>query len=191
MNSIRLFIKKYLLFCVGIVCLALLSTLSSCRRLGLCKDQTLPVAKQPYSGTKLRLGGFYYGDPGTDYTGITRYNVIVPYANGVVSFLGATKFNDLESYVLSLADGVALRRSKSSWGAFQIQDTAISIGGWNPTPCGYSSVLYTGRILNDTTFVLIKAETRSGNTQGNIETSDTYNFRQYATKPDSTNDYVK
>ena len=190
MNSC-LSMKRYIHILVGIICMATLTTLSGCRRWGMCKDETLPVTRQAYVGNKLRLDGFYYGDPGTDYKGVTRYNIFVLYANGVVCFPGCTELSNLEPYVSSLADGVALRSSKSCWGAFQIQDTTLSIGGWQPSNCSYPSVCYSGTIVNDTTFILTKTETRSGDMNGTKETNITYNFRHFTAKPDSTNDYVQ
>lgn len=176
--------------CIIVSIILMLGT-GGCRRWGLCKDEQQPLPKQAYTGNKLRLDGFYYGAPTIDYKGIVRYDILIPYADGVVLFPGNTELSEMQSYIAALADGKALRSVKTSWGTFKIQDTSITFGRWYVSTCSYPSSLITGRIVNDTTFVLTSTEIRSGGMNTIKATSDTYSFMHYTAKPDSTNSYLQ
>lgn len=82
------------------------------------------------------------------------------------------------------------KKIKSKWGAFRIYDKKIEFEKWEPSSGGpMKTVIRQGDILNDTTFVIRK---RINNYDGKTYlVQDTFRFRQFSPKPDSTNRFVK
>lgn len=164
-------------------------THTSCRKLGFCHDTEFSIKKTAYTGTQLRTDGFYYGKGDTDYIGTVRCDVLIFYKNGILMFPGSPKEDSMEEYMT-----ISHRKNVSyGWGLFIIEGTTIKTERRPPTFAGCAPMnLMTGQILNDTTFILTSSETRKN--KGKSETteiSEQYFFRQFGTKPDSTNDVVK
>lgn len=170
-----------------ILLFALITSCAACKKVGLCKDENLTLNKVEFTGTQLRIDGFYYEKTiESEY-----YSLFILYNNGIVMEPGSTKESDLEKYILDVSKSSLPLRTKYNWGLFNIDDNIIKIEHWLPAQCGYPAVLRTGEILNDTTFILNKMERRDsqGTTQKDI--TQTFLFRQFSPKPDSTNNFIK
>ena len=172
------------------VSLVILGTAYGCRRLKMCEDQKLSLKRTSYSGAQLRIDGYYYGDPSTSSQGVTRYETIVFYQNGIVLFPGNKEMSKIESEISATVGSNAYTNVKYSWGIFNIESTTIKLDYWRPTTCGYPAVLRTGNILNDTTFVLTTMEVRDKKGATSQAIDQTFHFKQYGIKPDSTNKYI-
>jgi len=169
-----------------ILLFAILTFCSSCKKIGLCKDKDLTLNKVEFTGNQLRTDGFYY-----EKTIESEYSsLFILYNNGIVMEPGSTKENDLEKYISDVSKSTLPFRTKYNWGLFNIDNNTIKIEHWLPAQCGYPAVLRTGEILNDTTFILTKLERRDsqGTTQKDI--TQTFSFRKFSIKPDSTNNFI-
>lgn len=164
--------------------------LSSCEKLGLCRDQGLQFGRMDYAGTRLRMDGYYYSPADTDENGLILNDLIVFYRNGVVKYPGQASVGTEEDY-LRLTSGLAeMRETKLSWGTFYTENTLIRVCKWRGGPCGYQATQRTGEILNDTTFVIKELEIKGKYGVGTLEREQYYHFRPMHPKPDSLNTII-
>jgi hypothetical protein len=168
----------------------LLTSCSSCKKMNVCKDESLTLSRVEFTGKQLRIDGFYYGNPDTAWNNIVRFETFVFYANGILYQTGAEEYDKLESYIESLTK-TSEQDIKYVWGVFNIENNVIKIEHWWPAQCGYPVILRTGEILNDTTFVLTKMERRDSQGTTHKDINQGFYFRQFNTKPDSTNNFIK
>lgn len=173
-----------------ILLLTILTACSSCKEMDICKDENLTLNKVEFKGNQLRTDGFYYGRPTTDYQGVTLYDIFIFYKNGILMRPGNTEIKKMEDYVTSITNSNQIN-TKFVWGIFNIDNKSIKLEHWKAAQCGYPTILRTGEILNDTTFILKKMEIRDnkGITETNI--NEEFHFKQFDTKPDSTNNFIK
>jgi len=81
-----------------------------------------------------------------------------------------------------------IKSIKTYWFIFQIENSIITIQGWeNNTGSGSHVLTKYGKILNDTTFVLNQEIVDDKSKKIN----EKYEFREFSPKPDSTNVYIK
>lgn len=147
---------------------------------------------EPYMGSKLSLDGYYYylDDDSEDYD-LDR--AIFFYRNGVIlDITGATpptsSLEELDETIREVENS-RVQSSLFRWGIFQVESDTISFEKWYPSSGGYHPVyIRAGRILNDTTFVITESF-RSDGTERRPK-DETYHFRSFSPKPDSTNDFV-
>lgn len=83
-----------------------------------------------------------------------------------------------------------VRKFKDYWGIFNIKNDSIVFERWYPSSGGpFPAYLRSGKILNDTTFVITKSfRSKIGNEEQQL--NETYHFRKFSPKPDSTNIFV-
>ncbi len=171
--------------------LVLLIPVSSCQKLGFCRDTEFNIDKAVYSGTQLRVDGFYYGGGTSNGVGGTIYNVLIFYRNGIVYLPGGSELANMETYVSGLK-GEEIKKVKSDWGVYSIDGNVIKIERWpNAHMKCNDAELRTGTIEEDTVFVFNKKELRTR--KGKIKKSDIserYHFRQFTNKPDSSNNII-
>ena len=99
---------------------------------------------------------------------------------------------DLKEYFKSIIRSMnVLKQSKFDWGLFNIEDNTIKIEHWLPAQGGYPTLLRTGEILNDTTFVLTESIMRGKNGATPKDINQTFYFKHFDIKPDSTNSFIK
>lgn len=71
-----------------------------------------------------------------------------------------------------------------------MENSVIKIEQWYPGVGGPHPVrIKTGTVLNDTTFRLTESTNQKGRDRKTID--QTYHFRQFGPKPDSTNRFIK
>ncbi|MCC6185882.1 MAG: hypothetical protein IT256_01885 [Chitinophagaceae bacterium] len=163
--------------------------LSSCKKLGGCKDEPLSLQKTDHNGS-LRIDGFYYGDSSIAYQGIVSVDLIFFYRNGVIHAPGAPEYLKMKDYVMQ-----TLNNPQNSvqylWGLFKHSSDNIEIEKWLPRQCGYWVEYRSGKVLNDTTFELTyqKQSYKGEKSSGSI--NQIYHFRAFSPKPDSTNNFIK
>lgn len=148
----------------------------------LFAEHDLSMEPTPYLGDALRIDGYYrssYTTPG----GTTYYEAYFLNRNGVLRHEGVSPdANFVEAGRLS--DGEA----RWNWGLFRVEGRRLTFERWYPGnrwshPC-------TGRadILNDTTFVVRDVRCRGEDEDDNDD--QTFRFRAFSPKPDSTSRYV-
>ena len=128
----------------------------SCEKSEKCDDKDLSLDRVDIPGTQLRLDGFYYGDPESDWENTVRYETFVFYQNGVLLRTGSKEFDKMEFEIEGLSKTTLPQQSKDVWGIINVNGNNIIIEHWQPAPCSKPAVLRSGEILNDTTFVLNK-----------------------------------
>jgi hypothetical protein len=145
-------------------------------------DDVLSIVRQDYQGNELRMNGYYYHEI-TKEEG-TLYRRYALYRNGIIRYLGANSDPD----PIRFQNG----QHKTLWGVFQIKGKNIKYERWYPSSGGpLQSYVLSGIILNDTTFRI----TESYRMQKGIKTeeskeNETYHFRKFSPKPDSTNRFI-
>ena len=151
--------------------------------LGCLKERfdMLTLERKNFNGNEIRTDGYYYAFSKTS-TGESLGTIFFLYKNGVFFYLGSPKVStvaDLEAYTRPyIANPNGGRRN---WGVFQVEGSQISIERWLYNSGGkIPAQVFQGQILNDTTFRMEL-----------FSTIETWKFRPFAPKPDSTNAYVK
>lgn len=147
-------------------------------------DDKFVLNRTKYTGNQLKTDGYYYSDvEGEDY-----YNLYVFYCNGVVLLPGVSSNTD--EYISGFANGFN-KKIKDFWGLFLIENNIIQIEYYRPKMIeGMPAYLETGEILNDTTFVITEVK-RSKDDSERRTINETYHFKQFSNKPDSTNNFIK
>jgi hypothetical protein len=169
------------------------------------------------SEESLRLDGYYFqkdtrkkGDPDSSFPGYTGTTIrpVVLWRDGTAAFTSAwrgkilssekyeaTRYGTLreaqkkfESKIDSLISG---KKKTSGWGAFRVRDDSISIQvmmeGGGGRPFQFFPVEHNGVILNDTTFVLTEFVYHVSPYEGTHSQSDTFHFKKFEDKPNSSN----
>lgn len=154
---------------LAVVCFAVF--LAACGLFDQTFDE-LSLPFEPYTGNELRMDGYYATAPDdvTDF-----FAALLLYRNGAVRYGGAsTSRHSLESKLALYGD------RRYDWGVFVVDGDEIEMERWNvPQPFNSSTYLRSGRILDDTTFVLTTEEREL-----------TYRFTAFSPKPDSTSAFL-
>jgi len=170
-----------------------------CQRLNPCRDfpdlQTEP--NQP-DDDRLRLAGYYYEVvTDTPSDGNVATETIVLYQNGVATAGGSIIVNslvELDNEVRSVDRADLYKEARDFWGIFTADSLEIELAHWMPKPCGKYGVKRRGRVLSDTSFVLTTqvgiGKSAPAPTILEPDISQTFYFRPFSPKPDSTNDFV-
>jgi hypothetical protein len=158
-------------------------TLPSCIKEKFSDDKFV-TSKTEYTANQLRIDGYYQSkSEKEDY-----YYLCVFYRNGIVLLPGVAY--EPNSYIAKLVDNFN-HEIKTFWGLFIIENGKITIEYYKPKMIeGLPAYLRTGEIINDTTFILKEEKRSKDDTEFKI-ISETYLFKQFSPKPDSTNKFLK
>jgi len=144
------------------------------------------MSQVEYIGTELRMDGYYYS--------VSRFPIIL-YRNGVAidarMSLSRTSFNELESRIVNKEFDKQIEDDIYSWELFQISNNSIStesLSSLSAISCKYLVNEY-GQIINDSTFILTSVYNQRDDKK-NESTNDTFHFKRFAFKPDSTNKFI-
>ncbi|MDO9154525.1 MAG: hypothetical protein Q7U47_12630 [Paludibacter sp.] len=175
--------------------IAYLILITSC---GCCSsefmnDEKLTLPKKIYEGKELRIDGYYY----SEYIGFESRDIYVRtyffFQDGVVLYGGATEKSELpklENQFITTKYINAIKKYKDGWGLFNIAGDKIVFERWYPHSPGQPKVyIREGTILNDTTYHISVSYRPDGSER--IEQDETYHFKQFSPKPDSTNVFIK
>ncbi len=152
-------------------------------------DAQLTLQKAPYFGSELKIDGYFYlKREKTD-----RYHIIFFYSNGVLLYGYDHKEDNLSNLEGLIKNGIYKDAFDTHhlWGIFEIDKDSLIFERWTPSPWPVDPqpAKYYCKILNDTTFNIYKSE-MSFDGDPDFE-NDTYHFRQFDHKPDSTNSFIK
>lgn len=163
----------------------------SCEKSEKCNDMDLSLNRVELTSSQLRLDGFYYGNPESDWENTVYYETYVFYQNGVLLRTGGMEFYKMEAEIEGLSKTTLPQQSIDVWGIINISGSNITIEHWQPAPCSKPVLLRSGEILNDTTFVLNKMIRRDSEGTTETDINQEFHFRQFDIKPDSTNNFIK
>ena len=185
MVKIQRNITLQLLIILSLLCLA-----SNCSKDKIFKDDVLSIPKLPYNGNQLRIDGYYY-EIGVDGYLYPEYFF---YSNGSLIYIGGryspnTIDTELEYFIKSPNYIDDAKNDKLSGGLFIIDGVSIKFEKWYPSSGGgLPAYIRSGVILNDTTFLISKSvRSKTGEEK---ELNETYHFKQFSPKPDSTNVFI-
>ena len=166
--------------------------LSCCAKDNIFKDDELHLEKVPYTGDELRIDGYYYSEFGDEDDKLR--DVYFFYRNGNLLY-GSTYSSDLEDkkeeeYTTEEWQSI-VKESKQRWGVFQIEGTKILFERWYPSQPPLKAYVREGEILNDTTFKITQSyRMKDGEKTERKDRDETFNFKEFSPKPDSTNKFV-
>jgi hypothetical protein len=176
---------------------------------GCISFEPLINKKEVYSGQNLKTNGYYYifkdKEEGRtlnekQYNTFFLYNDGIYYdANGLSSFsFNISRLDSLDLIVKKNITNLGkYEQLQYQWGVFNVRGSEIEIERWVTSSGGgaYPTRILKGEIINDRT---IHFHTLVGahpvNTQSKkktIKIDETYHFRQFSPKPDSTNNFIK
>lgn len=154
------------------------------------KNEELSFIRKDYQGYELKTDGYYYFERKNNDTTF-YYNFYFLYKNGIALCCGYYSENILltkeEEFINGKFKRKYLGKSASYWGLFLIDKAAIQIEQLYYGP--FRAYINSGNILNDTTFTLIKR--KSSYSSEETEILETYHFKKFNYKPDSTNVFIK
>jgi hypothetical protein len=179
-----------------------------------CKGyEPLTEQRVNYNGNNLETDGYYYtftnrnmGGYGND--GILVYDCFVLYRNGNYYNISHSGYNpnfnisdrlrkiekDIEYRIENEKEYISVR---PFWGVFSIQGSDLEIQRWVFSSGGgkYATQKVFGKILNDSTIHIYEQErnnpTQYGKNKKREKIDETYHFRRFSPKPDSSNIFIK
>ncbi len=154
---------------------------NSCRKC-IFPDEELTLSKEPYTGHQLRIDGYYYSEFGS------VYRIYFLYYDGVILSADFLTESLVEQEQSSIYESFKSTK-KINWGVFNIDNDIIQVEKWYPSSGGGMPVsIHKGEILNDTTFIMtISIHSKTGKQR---ELNETYHFKAFSPKPDSTNSFI-
>jgi hypothetical protein len=152
-----------------------------------CKDEYLVLPKVQNTSNMLKLNGYYYHSTIGIDSNITVIDFL--YKNGFSLKIGGTKSKNLTFIDEKIKSQSNFDKNKIGWGLYIINNGNIQIENWESTEGKRKTSIREGIILNDSTFIIKKFF--SAFTQKEYSISETYKFRQFYPKPDSTNNFIK
>lgn len=155
-----------------------------------CADK-LRLAKTPFSENQLRIDGYYYHKASDSKC----YNIYFFYTDGVVLYGGGDSSQPLGKREMKFSNEDWIKfveNTQTWWGVYQIEGNSIKFEMWYPSNTWYLlAYISSGKILNDTTFVITSSERSSRFwSKGSMKENDMYHFRKFSPKPDSTNRFI-
>ncbi|MDR1153883.1 MAG: hypothetical protein LBL04_04160 [Bacteroidales bacterium] len=182
-------IKMLTLLSAGFI----LSSSSCDRKWDESSDDRLTLEKIDYNGKELRIDGYYrrydYAGKEKKLHGVTPY---ILYSNGVILGDVGVPIDRVSEMEECFRNGFYVNNAKKYyWGVFQINGIQIKYEKWVPSDGPFSTFIYEGVILNDTTFIINKYyRMKDIDKKSPTEVNWEYHFKQFSPKPDSTNRFI-
>ena len=150
----------------------------------LFPDEKLTLQREDYFGNELRTDGYYYTFGENDKIRAVSFF----YRNGIIIVRTGSLPADLDYVEKIIVDSDI--KSKDHWGVFVIKRSSIQFEKWVGTT-GISAGLSKnmGNIINDTTIHFTERYNSEYDKTSAIK--ETWHFKQFDNKPDSTNNYIK
>lgn len=170
--------------------ITMINLFGKCSKEKIWKDDELSIQRTNYSGSQLRIDGFYYLQKDNNY-----YDCYCFYGNGVVIAAGGLRKSvaELSQYLeKEFINSDSYKKYKSNWGVFKIEGNSIQFERWYPSDPPLKAYVKAGEIINDSTFVIKEIYRMQGGQKTEVESrNEVYHFKAFSPKPDSTNSFVK
>jgi hypothetical protein len=176
----------------NVLLIIMILLISSC---GTClspEDEAFSIKRIDYTGNQLKINGYYYIVFRADTKDEDQVQIYFFYRNGIIQDEGLNDRKDSLIYESMFIEPIfqkSKKKWKYAWGAFKIEENKIQFETWGPGEGSMPAFNHSGDILNDTTFHITKLTRASGSFIRALD--DTYHFKRYSPKPDSTNNFVK
>jgi len=149
------------------------------------EDDKLTMERKNYYGNELKLNGYYYHKAhGMIYTYFL-------FRNGLIfESAGSFKTEKWSEYEKKLKDTVSANKSASlkyNWGVFQIKESILQFEKWYPSERPYRVSKKFGRIINDSTFIIIDTINNNGEF---FPKQYRYHYKRFENKVDSITDFI-
>jgi hypothetical protein len=133
----------------------------------------------------LKINGYFYSPYEDGYCAFFLFENGNYFDEGAL--LGISDLNELDSIIVKVEQSQYTKNLYYRWGIYRLEGSTILINRWLPGVGGpYPTQLLKGEILNDTT-IKIAGLTENGTTNR----IDTFHFRQFSPKPDSTTQFIE
>lgn len=158
-----------------------------------CKSGDL-ILPQRDLNAGMRLDGYYYRSFVDQVNGKLFTNILFLYKNGVVFDcfnVDSHDVEDMDEYIRKEFGGEYDKsNNRLNWGIVVVDESIIKVEQWYPSSGGPMPVrIRSGVVLDDTTFRFTESTNQKGKDRETLD--QTYHFRQFSPKPDSTNNFVK
>jgi len=164
--------------------------MSNCNKDKIWKDDELSIDRKEYTGNILRVDGYYYDTFNSSYLSLYCF-----YRNGILLAAGGvfSSIQEMDDYInKEFINSQKYKEYKSNWGVFKTEGNSIQFERWYPSEPLLKAYIRAGHILNDTTFVITESYRMKKGKKTEVDSeSETYHFRQFSPKPDSTNSFIK
>lgn len=174
-------------YCHILILLLLSVANSGCKKMKY-QDDDRTLQKQPYHGGAIRTDGYYY----KTYGNPERMDIYLFYNNGIAIYGETPLTTELSSHEEKFRNGSyydLIKDKKYYWGLFNIEDSMIKYELWKLENLYCKALLYSGKVLNDTTFRITQSMRSNGENLTNVDWL--YHFREFSPKPDSTNGFIE
>lgn len=179
--------SKYLIYTLFVI--LAVTILNSCSN---SAEYELTIDKEPYLGNELRIDGYYYYQ--YDVNENEKYTIVLFfYRNGVVftaNTFTTENFDIIEKFYLD-GEHESFIKDRDVWSTFKVNKDTLIYETWEPprVSIGPTPIKHYCEIINDTTYRVYKRKHYSESEFE--EVSETYHFRKFDHKPDSTNNFIK
>lgn len=161
----------------------------NCSRDKIWKDDGLSISRMNYTGSQIKIDGYYYKQKDNFF-----YDAYIFFNNGVIIAAGGTKTSlaEMDEYLRrEFVNSLSFKKFKVNWGVFQVAGNRIQFERWYPSDPPLKAYIKEGEVMNDTTFVIREIYRNQGGQKTEVESlNETYYFRHFSPKPDSTNNFV-
>ena len=162
-----------------------IAILSSCKRILNCEEkEKYTFSKTTYSGNLLKTNGYFYNN---------TFSIIIIYLNGVLIDDKRSNYSNTLDIENDMTSGTYYRKIKNDiyrWEIFYINNHQIKSEGFSSKSgitCMYQ-VISTYELINDSTLLLTNEINLDGS-ESKLK-NDTFHFKQFSPKPDSTNSFI-
>lgn len=157
----------------------------------LCfENKIVKIEQTQYTGTELKIDGYYVKNCESE----NFKKIFIFYNNGVFltpnSLLMSGCYGIKYSEVTNIFTHEETKKDRVHYGLFNTSNDTLYFEGFKATYIGNCNPAYliTAKILNDSTFIVIKEE-RSRKPNEYTILSDTFHYVHATEKPDSTNEF--
>ena len=172
-----------------LIMIALMNLTSNCTKDKLLKDDELSIKVTDYKGNKLKLDGYFYQQKNKYY-----YDIYCFYNNGILLAAGGTFLSvaEMDDYLnREFINNKSYQIHKSNWGVFILENNNIKFERWYPGDPPLKAHVREGTIANDSTFTITESyRIQKGKKTEVIARSETFHFKAFSPKPDSTNKFI-
>ena len=168
---------KYLIFIIALLILC-------CDAYRYSRDP-ISLDQVNYDGTLKTDGYYYYDNIRNDNSSYLR--TIFLYRNGV--FLDGSSYADnlqeIDQWYENPLNYSSTYETAFDWGLFKVSGSEIVVEKWIGSGGGpYPTKSYVGEVINDSTLIIEDGFESTG-------ILDTFHFRKFSPKPDSTNMFIE